>query len=48
MGYEVVRLHSLDHVEGEYSEYRLTAREILGMDMTPVNYRVSVGLKADQ
>lgn len=46
--YEVVRLHSLDQVKGEYLEYRLTARELLGMNMTPVNYRVNVGLKADQ
>lgn len=46
--YEVVRLHSLDQVKGEYLEYRLTARELLGMDMTPVSYRVNVGLNADQ
>ncbi|NMZ70981.1 protein of unknown function [Pseudomonas peli] len=41
--YEVVRLHSLDRDAGEYFEYRLTARELLGMDMAPVSYRVNVG-----
>ncbi|QUE90438.1 DUF3883 domain-containing protein [Pseudomonas sp. SCA2728.1_7] len=46
--YEVVRLHSLDQIKGEYLEYRLTARELLGKDMTPVSYRVNVNLKVDQ
>lgn len=46
--YEVVRLYSLDEAECEYLEYRLTARELLGLDMTPVSYRVNVGFKADQ
>lgn len=46
--YEIVRLHSLDQTSREYLEYRLTARELLETSMTPVNYRVNVGLKADK
>ncbi|KJZ46014.1 protein NO VEIN domain-containing protein [Pseudomonas fluorescens] len=46
--YEVVRLHSLDQVKGEYLEYRLTARELLGMNMTAVSYRVNVGTELAQ
>lgn len=42
--YEIVRLYSFDHIGGEYQEYRLTARELLGKSMTPVSHRVNVGL----
>lgn len=41
--YEIVRVHSLDQIKGEYLEYRICARELLEMSMTPVTYRVSVG-----
>lgn len=42
---EIVRLHSLDQVKGEYQEYRLTGSQLLNMVMTPVSYRVEVGLE---
>ncbi|CAE6902231.1 conserved protein of unknown function [Ectopseudomonas oleovorans] len=45
--FEIVRLHSLDLLQGEYCEYRLSARELLGMQKTPVSYRVHVGIGAD-
>lgn len=45
--FEVVRLYSLDLLRGEYREYRLSAHELLGTQMTPVSYRVHVGMDAD-
>lgn len=46
--YEIVRLYSLDQAKQEYREYRLTARELLGLSRTPVSYRVNVGQETDQ
>lgn len=43
---EVVRIHSLDQVKKEYKEYRLTGSQLLNMIMTPVNYRVEVGIES--
>ncbi|BBT18904.1 hypothetical protein WP8S17C03_49530 [Metapseudomonas otitidis] len=45
--FEIVRLYSLDLSRGEYCEYRLSAHELLGTQMTPVSYRVHVGVDAD-
>lgn len=42
---EVVRIHSLDQFKGEYQEYRLTGNQLLDMVMTPVSYRVEVGIE---
>jgi hypothetical protein len=41
---EVVRIHSLDQSKREYQEYRLTGSQLLNMVMTPVTYRVEVGI----
>jgi hypothetical protein len=41
---EIVRLHSLDQSKGEYQEYRLAGGQLLNMVMTPVTYRVEVGM----
>lgn len=43
--YEVARVHSLDQLNKEYLEYRLTGHQLLNMTMTPVNYRVEVGIE---
>ncbi len=45
--FEIVRLHSLNLLRGEYCEYRLSAHELIGTQMTPVSYRVHVGMDAD-
>ncbi|SEJ33310.1 protein of unknown function [Pseudomonas linyingensis] len=42
---EVVRIHSLDQSKGEYQEYRLTGSQLLNMVMTPITYRVEVGIE---